>query len=115
MVYLFKGRFTNILNVLYNIIFTQHETICKFPSEQFYDGHLNTADSPSYVVNPRLSIWLNDHGSHRLERHIFIHVEGIEELSQVSTDMENVRSVSNKMEVDQVVSSVLYFKQNVGP
>lgn len=82
----------------------KHSSICRFPSERFYDGTLITAKSSSYEENPRLSIWINEQGMHREERHIFCHVEGNEEASQVSTEDQNEHSFSNIEEVNQVVS-----------
>ncbi|CAC5394759.1 unnamed protein product [Mytilus coruscus] len=86
-----------------NMQYRMHDSICNFPSGQFYEGSLQTAESPSYVENPRLSIWLNDQGLHRKERHIFSHVEGTEEYVLVSTESENEHSCSNKLEVEQVI------------
>ncbi|XP_063405038.1 3'-5' exoribonuclease HELZ2-like [Mytilus trossulus] len=86
-----------------NMQYRMHDSICNFPSGEFYEGSLQTAESPSYVENPRLSIWLNDQGLHRKERHIFSHVEGTEEYVLVSTESENEHSCSNKIEVDQVI------------
>ena len=81
----------------------QHENLCQFPSDFFYDGKLKTAHEvrgrkPDKVKWP----------SGAKYPFKFHHVEGIEESLVVSTEQGNENSKKNQKEVNKVVSVYLY-------
>ena len=78
----------------------QHHTICKFPSQCFYDNKLA---SPNQETFPRpLSIWPN-----KASPMVFCHVEGMENTLSVSTADGNEQSRSNVAEQDEAVSNLI--------
>ena len=79
----------------------QHENLCKFPSDFFYDGKLKTANEVR-ARKPDKVTWPNG-DSYPFE---FYHVEGIEESLVVSTDQGNENSKKNQKEVNKVVMCI---------
>lgn len=95
----------------------QHNEICAFPSEHFYDGNLKSP-LPSAYVKPSMmvqrvridqtrykqevNIWPNSHVPL-----VFCHVEGAEKTLSVSTAEGNEQSKSNEFERDHAVSACI--------
>lgn len=84
------------------LFFKQHEELCKFPSEFFYEGKLKTANEvkariPDYVTWPNGTRY----------PFVFHHVDGIEESLVVTTDQGNENSKKNQKEIAKVVSRSL--------
>ena len=77
--------------------FLQHPAICEFPSNQFYQGKLETMRSISWRGDP-LPIW--PRMSHPI---VMCHVEGTERVLSVSTDEGNEQSKMNDKERDEAV------------
>ncbi|KAK3089370.1 hypothetical protein FSP39_003088 [Pinctada imbricata] len=102
-----KSAFT-FLNLQYRM----HPEICKLPSRLFYENKLQTGNPDSSSKYQALSLWPK-----KDVPHIFIHVEGEEELMAVTTEKGNVKSCSNKAEVKQVMKLFrkLWEKENVNP
>ncbi|XP_043099695.1 helicase with zinc finger domain 2 [Puntigrus tetrazona] len=75
--------------------YRMHEDICRFPSEEFYEGKLKTGAErgPCYL--------LNDRG--RPTAILFGHVQGKEDSLVVSTKEGNENSVANIKEAEQAV------------
>ena len=88
-----------IVNDMLFIFLQQHENLCQFPSEFFYDGKLQTAKEVK-ERRPDKVTWPNG-DRYPFEFH---HVEGIEESLVVSTDQGNENSKKNKKEINKVVS-----------
>ncbi|XP_078614262.1 3'-5' exoribonuclease HELZ2-like [Branchiostoma floridae x Branchiostoma japonicum] len=85
------------------IQYRMHAKVCEFPSHQFYDDKLQTADSvkarrPDMVPD---SFWPST-GSPV----VFCHVEGVEEALPVASAEGGVMSQSNQQEVHKVVQIV---------
>ena len=84
---------------------TQHKSICKFPSDQFYDGKLKAAQEvlerewPGKLPS---DIWKQP----QTQRCVFIHVEGTEEVSGIDAEGSYEDSKFNKMEATKVVSNI---------
>lgn len=86
--------------VFYYAVFPQHPAISEFPSQEFYNGQLETRLSPLWTGSP-LPFW-------PLLRnepvpHLFVDVRGQEEMLTVTTDEGNEKSKSNKQEARKVV------------
>ncbi|PIK57868.1 putative helicase with zinc finger domain 2-like [Apostichopus japonicus] len=84
-----------------NIQYRMHEEICRFPSEAFYEGELQTAQA---VKNRGFDeqtgrIWPNGPDYPR----VFCHVVGVEEMLTVRSEEGNEMSRSNPLEIYQVV------------
>ena len=77
----------------------QHEAICEFPSDTFYEGKLITADHIHQKTLSPLKIW----PAGRAWPIAFCHLEGKEEALAAGTAEGSEQSCSNKMEVDKVV------------
>ena len=86
----------------------QHPSICKFPSDQFYDGKLKATKEVLERRWPgRLpsSIWKQlMEQTVKTQRCVFIHVEGIEEVSGIDAKGSYEESKFNKLEANEVVS-----------
>ena len=81
----------------------QHPSICKFPSDQFYDGRLKaTKEVLERRWSGRLSsnIWKQP----QTQRCVFIHVEGIEEVSGIDAKGSYEESKFNEVEAKEVIS-----------
>ncbi|XP_061168140.1 helicase with zinc finger domain 2-like [Saccostrea echinata] len=81
------------------IQYRMHPGICEFPSNEFYDGRLQTMSSPKWDIPNPLKIWVN---RDKIPI-VFCHIEGEEEFLTVSTEEGNEQSCSNKREIDKVV------------
>ncbi|XP_070570218.1 3'-5' exoribonuclease HELZ2-like [Ptychodera flava] len=78
--------------------YRMHPGICRFPSEHFYDGKLETA--AQVLHRPRgLNIWPGGEQNPT----VFCHIVGTEERLTVSTSEGSEQSRSNLDEVEQVV------------
>ena len=75
----------------------QHQEICKFPSQHFYNRELKTANIRS--SDELLDIWPR-YGTPM----VFCHVEGAEKSLSVSTAEGNEQSKSNEAEKEEAVS-----------
>lgn len=73
---------------------SQHEDICKFPSEKFYEGKLKTG-----VERPASVLRVDD----RVMPVVFGHIEGKTIKQVVKTAKGNNNSKANNEERDQVV------------
>uniref|UniRef100_A0A672LTF8 Helicase with zinc finger domain 2-like n=1 Tax=Sinocyclocheilus grahami TaxID=75366 RepID=A0A672LTF8_SINGR len=94
---LFK-RYMNLATML-DTQYRMHEEICRFPSEEFYEGILKTGAErgPRYLLN-----------KYGLPTAIlFGHVQGKEHSLVVSTEKGNENSVANTEEAEQAVSQSL--------
>ncbi|XP_065150380.1 3'-5' exoribonuclease HELZ2 [Paramisgurnus dabryanus] len=83
------------LAIMLDTQYRMREEICRFPSEQFYDGKLKTEAKrgPCYLLN-----------NYKLPTAIlFGHVEGTEVSLVVSTEMGNENSVANTEQAKQAV------------
>ncbi|XP_060566271.1 helicase with zinc finger domain 2-like isoform X2 [Ruditapes philippinarum] len=107
--YAHKHSSTNVSFVMLNEQYRMHPQICQFPSEQFYDGALKTYRG--YCAKDQLEIWPHDHQT--VYPHVFINIEGEEEILTVSTEEGNEQSRSNFEEVKQVVKVYGYFTKTV--
>jgi superfamily I DNA and/or RNA helicase len=77
----------------------QHPAICEFPSKQFYDGRLKSADHSSEWEGGRvINVW-----RHKACPLVFCHVEGVEKSQTVSTAEGNEQSKSNEQEKHHAV------------
>lgn len=85
------------MDLIFYLIF-QHPSLCRFPSDAFYEKKLVTEKSPKLEVFEPLSIW-RDHKNPL----IFCHTEGEEEYLTHISEEGNVMSKFNKAEIDQVV------------
>ncbi|KAL3868673.1 hypothetical protein ACJMK2_041451 [Sinanodonta woodiana] len=90
----------NVRFTFLNTQYRMHKQLCEFPSDEFYDKELETAQS---VLDreeklPFLRLWPDSNVPH-----VFCHVEGKEEVTTVSTEEGNEKSRSNPNEVKQVV------------
>ncbi|XP_076844668.1 3'-5' exoribonuclease HELZ2 [Brachyhypopomus gauderio] len=81
--------------VMLDTQYRMHESICQFPSEEFYDGKLKTGAKRSSCV------LLNS--KHTPTAILFGHVEGVEISLVVSTEAGNENSVANELEAKQAV------------
>ncbi|XP_062868583.1 3'-5' exoribonuclease HELZ2-like [Trichomycterus rosablanca] len=81
--------------VMLDMQYRMHESICEFPSNEFYDGKLRTGPKK----RPR--DLLNEENAPTAI--LFAHVEGKEVSLAVSTKDGNENSVSNKEEAEQAV------------
>ena len=86
-----------------HVTYTQHPTICEFPSNQFYGGKLVAARE---VLERKWSRILPDNiwKQEDTRRCVFIHVEGIEDASGIDAEGSYTESKSNEMEATKVVS-----------
>ena len=75
----------------------QHEDICEFPSQQFYNGYLKTGQRPK--ARPSVLMTASQHPTPIL----FGHVEGKEVGLVVSTERGNENSMANLEEAEQTV------------
>eukprot|EP00058_Branchiostoma_floridae_P017947 XP_002603436.1 hypothetical protein BRAFLDRAFT_222600 [Branchiostoma floridae] len=83
------------------IQYRMHEKVCEFPSHQFYDNKLETADSVK-ARRSDMEYLLCCVGSPV----VFCHVEGVEEALPVASAEGGVMSQSNEQEVHKVVQVV---------
>ncbi|KAK3600371.1 hypothetical protein CHS0354_015987 [Potamilus streckersoni] len=103
----------NIQYTLLEIQYRMHPQICYFPSKEFYDNKLITAQvknwregywresyngQPDQWISRPLKMW-----PHENFPHVFCHIVGQEEVLTVSTEEGNEYSRSNMEEVKQVV------------
>ena len=97
----FRNKF-DLLTIFISFSY-QHNGICEFPSKQFYDGKLQTADvvksrNPSPVefwpalVRRQINLPI-----------VFCHVEGQEESTAITTSESNEESKRNMKEVRKAV------------
>ena len=86
----------------------QHPSICKFPSDQFYDGKLKATREVLERIWPRRlpsNIWKQlMEQTAEIQRCVFIHVEGIEEVSGIDAEGSYEESKFNEAEANEVVS-----------
>uniref|UniRef100_A0A8C4SHS6 Helicase with zinc finger 2 n=1 Tax=Erpetoichthys calabaricus TaxID=27687 RepID=A0A8C4SHS6_ERPCA len=75
--------------------YRMHEDICKFPSQEFYGGHLKTD-----IVRPRSVFQVK---KHRCTPILFCHVQGKEISLMVATEKGNENSKANLEEVNECV------------
>ena len=90
---------TSFCHVHYCSALFQHPAICKFPSDQFYDGELETHRNLSWTAS-YIPIWPS-----KDRPIVFCHVEGAEKSLTVSTAEGNQQSKSNDAERDHAVSN----------
>lgn len=93
----FTCNVTHNLSLFFSNRVCQHEEICRFPSEEFYESKLKTAAKrgPCYLLN-----------KNKLPTAIlFGHVYGKEESLVVSTEQGNENSMKNAEEAKQAVSN----------
>ncbi|XP_025099053.1 helicase with zinc finger domain 2-like [Pomacea canaliculata] len=99
---LFERLFTQYSkqSISLNWQYRMHPAISEFPSQEFYNGQLETRQSPLWTGSP-LPFW----PLLRNERvpHLFVDVRGQEEMLTVTTDEGNEKSKSNKQEARKVV------------
>ena len=78
----------------------QHETICQFPSQQFYDGTLRTHLTKYWKSTGALSeeVWPNK------APFVFCHIEGLEESQSIATVDGSEQSKWNKADAAEAVS-----------
>ena len=77
----------------------QHESICQFPSQHFYEGQLKCGLKEQSLPSPQ-KFWPNG----RNKTFAFCNVIGREETQQVATSDGNEQSKANKSEVHYAVS-----------
>ncbi|KAK3091961.1 hypothetical protein FSP39_024026 [Pinctada imbricata] len=79
--------------------YRMHPEICRFPSDSFYDGRLETKESSKWMTDRPLSMWRDPNTPI-----VFCHVEGLEEHLTVSTEEGNEMSSSNAKELEIVLN-----------
>ena len=92
------------------MVFLQHETICAFPSEHFYDGKLKTKSEANDSVKKFWSqCWSSlERRQPVLQRKCFIHVFGREEVNPVAeSGRGGEESKYNEQEVNMAVRAQL--------
>ncbi|KAK7490445.1 hypothetical protein BaRGS_00018231, partial [Batillaria attramentaria] len=92
--------------------YRMHPQICEFPSQQFYNGKLQTKFS--YGTNTDLPeplpFWPCHPVTDEEVPHILVDVRGEEETLTVSTDEGNEKSKSNVLEADKVMEILSFLK-----
>lgn len=86
----------------------QHEELCKFPSNEFYDGKLKTDVSVSYRTDSetRLRIWPQG----PKKPYVFVNVEGEESESHTGRKGKarvGLESKFNRDEAEKIVSCII--------
>ncbi|XP_025110061.1 LOW QUALITY PROTEIN: helicase with zinc finger domain 2-like [Pomacea canaliculata] len=89
--------------------YRMHPEICAFPSNEFYEGKLQSSPitTRSKFILP---IWPLHPQTSEPVPHILVDVRGEEETLTVSTDEGNERSKSNFAEADKVIEILTYLK-----
>ncbi|XP_068761024.1 3'-5' exoribonuclease HELZ2-like isoform X3 [Montipora capricornis] len=83
--------------------YRMHKGICKFPSKQFYDGELQTADVVKARDPSPITFWPAMIRQQHDIPIVFCHVEGQEESSPIATSESNEESKWNMKEVQKAV------------
>ncbi|XP_045159234.2 helicase with zinc finger domain 2-like [Mercenaria mercenaria] len=96
---------TNVAFIMLNEQYRMNPEICSFPSEQFYDGALKTGKG-RWCEDP-MNIWPSK--GRNIYPHVFVQIEGEEEVLTVSTEEGNEQSRSNLLEAKHVVKVYSYF------
>ncbi|KAL3868501.1 hypothetical protein ACJMK2_041302 [Sinanodonta woodiana] len=99
-------------NVEYTLLEFQYRMnpqLCAFPSNEFYEGKLETRSSYLWEEGLFINMWL-DQGF----PHVLCHIEGKEEVLANRTDEGNEQSRSNKAEVEQIVKIFLHMVRKEG-
>ncbi|XP_052764074.1 helicase with zinc finger domain 2-like isoform X2 [Mya arenaria] len=86
--------------------YRMNPAICDFPSQEFYDGELNT-EAGAWSHKTFDAIWPRDEYDQVLP-HVLIHVEGEEKVLTVSTEEGNEQSRSNEAEIYEVMKVFKY-------
>lgn len=81
--------------------YLQHEEICKFPSEYFYENQLETDLSVKRQGTALQSFWPVENVPMA-----FCHVVGEEKITVIKTALSNEHSKANVKEVEKAVSIV---------
>jgi len=95
-----RGNLTFINHLSFS---PQHDGICEFPSRQFYDGKLQTANVVKSRGPSPVSFWPALVRRNRNLPIVFCHVEGQEESVAITTSESNEDSKRNMKEVRKVV------------
>ena len=90
------------------MLLSQHKGICEFPSKEFYDAKLLTADVVNLRAPSPVSFWPAQIRRNRNLPIVFCHVEGQEESSVITTSESNEESKRNMKEVRKVVSTDVF-------
>lgn len=83
--------------------YRMHDGICEFPSRQFYDEKLRTADEVKSRAPSPVSFWPAQVRRQRKLPIVFCHVEGQEESAAIATSESNEESKRNMKEVHKAV------------
>ncbi|XP_068675109.1 3'-5' exoribonuclease HELZ2-like isoform X2 [Montipora foliosa] len=83
--------------------YRMHKGICEFPSKQFYDGELQTADVVKARDPSPITFWPAMIQQQRDIPIVFCHVEGQEESSPIATAESSEESKWNMKEVQKAV------------
>ena len=81
----------------------QHEAICEFPSNTFYDGKLQTAEVVKSREPNRITFWPAMVSQKKDIPIVFCHVEGQEESTPIASPESNQESKWNQKEVLKTV------------
>ncbi|XP_061196372.1 helicase with zinc finger domain 2-like [Saccostrea echinata] len=77
--------------------YRMHPSLCRFPSNTFYDKKLRTKDLEKWKMQQPLSLWRDPKNPL-----VFCHIEGQEEYLSNTTEEGNEMSKFNNAEIDQV-------------
>ena len=81
----------------------QHEGICEFPSNTFYDGKLQTAEVVKLRERSPITFWPAMVNQKKDIPIVFCHVEGQEESTRIASPESNQESKWNQKEVLKTV------------
>ena len=91
----------------------QHKKICEFPSNEFYDGELETDESVSYRRDPEVRLRFWPCGPSK--PFVFVHVEGKESESHTGRKGKarvGLESKYNEQEARKIVSGPTVYKRS---